>query len=76
LVDVASRVGDPSLACDGAERETLGVVHAYGERDDVIPAIAAEAAEHGGTHYVLGGDERETELVTRGPPWLLDRSCS
>jgi hypothetical protein len=65
-VKLASRVFTPHEACESANRVTLGVVHAEGDPDDVIRAIAEEAAAHGGTHYVIDGGKDDVELVTRG----------
>lgn len=61
VVDVASRVRHPLPECS-----RIGVVHADGEPEEVIPALAREAADHGGTHYTLEGDDTDNEVVTRG----------
>jgi hypothetical protein len=65
-VKLASRVFAPHEACDSDNRVTLGVVHTEGDPDEVIRAIAEEAAAHGGTHYVIDGGKDDVELVTRG----------
>ena len=65
-VELASRVHAAHDACESANRVTLGVVHAAGDPDDVIRTLAAEAAAHGGTHYVIDGADDEVELVTHG----------
>lgn len=63
VVEAASRVHDPAAECSsGQELIKLGVVHADGDEDEVIPAIAKEAAEHGGTHYVVEGDKTRHDL--------------
>jgi len=46
-------------------RTSLGVISADGEPDQVIGAMAEEAAENGGTHYVVRGDEKELYFVTQ-----------
>ena len=65
-VELASRVHAAHDACESANRVTLGVVHAEGDPDAVIRALAAEAAAHGGTHYVIDGAADDVELVTTG----------
>jgi hypothetical protein len=45
--------------CGGVE---IGVVHAKGETNEVISAIADEAGKRGGTHYIVEGDDTEREL--------------
>ena len=45
--------------------EKLGVMHASGDKHEVIEAFGNRAADVGGTHWVLRGDEAESELVTR-----------
>jgi hypothetical protein len=63
VVETAVRVRHPADQCtSGGVPVKLGIVHADGEEDEVIPAIAKEAAEHGGTHYVVGGDKTDYEL--------------
>ena len=58
-VDAASRVKQPSDACPGGgEPIKLGVVRAQGDQGETIVAIAKEAANHGGTHYVVRGDDK------------------
>ena len=64
--DVASRVREASKACNSDDRITIGVVHADGDPDDVIPALAKEAADCGGTHYVVEGDKEDVEYRTTG----------
>lgn len=46
------------------ECTSLGVAHAEGPA--ALDDIATTAARHGGTHYVVRGDEREEHLETRG----------
>jgi len=59
VVDRASRRKHASDGCaEGEEPIKLGIVHARGEQDETIPAIAREAASHGGTHYVVGNDNK------------------
>ena len=65
-VELASRVHAARDACESANRVTLGVVHAEGDPDDVIRTLAAEAAAHGGTHYVIDGADDDVELVSNG----------
>jgi hypothetical protein len=62
VLDVASRVPAAVQACEPEDRVTVGVVHAYGDPDDVIPALAKEAAQRGGTHYVVEGDKEDVRL--------------
>jgi hypothetical protein len=63
VVDTAVRVRHPGDQCTSAQMLIkLGVVHADGDEDEVIPAIAREAAEHGGTHYVVEGDKTQHDL--------------
>lgn len=67
VVDVASRRKHPSDGCaEGDEPIKLGIVHAKGEEDETIPAIAKEAASHGGTHYVVEGDKQDGYVATGG----------
>ncbi len=61
VVEVASRVRHSLPDCS-----RIGVVHSDGEVDDVVPALAREAAEHGGTHYTIEGDDEESDVVTKG----------
>lgn len=49
---------------DMVECKELGSIHAHGEPDSVIEAIAEEAAKRGGTHYVVDGDDTEKDVVT------------
>jgi hypothetical protein len=59
VVDRASRVKQPSDACPGGgDPVKLGVVRARGDQGETIEAIAKEAAQHGGTHYVVQGDDK------------------
>jgi len=46
------------------ECQAIGVVHAEGA--SALEDIATTTARHGGTHYVVRGDEREEHLETRG----------
>jgi hypothetical protein len=55
----AFRVREIDPACS-----SIGVVH--GEGEDAIPRIATTAARHGGTHYVVRGDEVDAYDVTGG----------
>ena len=61
--EVAVRVKEDQVP-ERAER--IGVVHSEGTPGEVIAALAEEAAEHGGTHYVVKGDDSDAELVTTG----------
>lgn len=49
---------------DMVECKELGSIHAHGDPDSVIPAIAEEAAKRGGTHYVVDADDTEKDVVT------------
>ena len=64
LVKAASRVPTPADACESSVRTAIGDISAEGEPDEVIGAIATEAAERGGTHYVVRGDEKDRSYVT------------
>jgi hypothetical protein len=61
---LAVRIREPAELGECAER--IGVVHADGEPSEVIEAAAREAAEHGGTHYIVKLDESSSHLETRG----------
>jgi hypothetical protein len=63
LVSSAARVRGPSDACTSDDRVDLGVIHANGDVEtvDVLEDLAEEAAAHGGTHYVVRGDDTEVE---------------
>ena len=71
-LDIAVRAyrGDLEvLAAAGAK--VVGFVDASGNGyagvDDVQQAAAAEAASHGGTHYVVGATDRDVSYVQVGP---------
>jgi hypothetical protein len=66
MVEAASRVHAARDACPSEVRVTVGVVHAEGDPDRVIPAIADVAAEHGATHYVVENAADDVEYVTTG----------
>lgn len=63
LVSVASRIRRARDACPSDERVNLGVVHVDGrvDRVDVIQELAEEAANRGGTHYVVASDVTEVD---------------
>lgn len=65
LVRTASRLPNPSSIVDCGANE-IGVIHADGSPAEVVGAIAEEAADQGGTHYVLRGDSTESSDVYEG----------
>jgi hypothetical protein len=63
VTKLAVRIQDPSeLQCPNL----IGVVHATGKPWEVIAAAGVEAAEHGGTHYIVKLDDSSSHYETRG----------
>lgn len=58
---MASRVDSEPCGAD-----KIGVVHATGHPSQVIEAIAHEAADRGGTSYVVRGNDHSDEFVAHG----------
>jgi len=77
LVRTASRIHSlkPINECGADE---IGLIHAVGEPDDVVAAIAEEVADNGGTHYIVRGDDTTVEDRFTSGPWgtsvVRDRS--